>query len=255
VRYPNRTFPWGLPLRRCVLALGVAVLSLVAPSAALSADWPEFHFAPDRSGFNPSETTLGRGNVAELSLSWRTTISAAPLTTPVVAAGRVYVGSNNGSVYALNAATGAILWRGATGASIPRSPAVAGDRVFVGSDDGKVYAFPTSCTTPCTPLWTTSTGGVSADPAVSNGVVFVGAFGTGLAAIDAVTGALLWTAPLSSALLVSRSTAALCTPPTEAHCTHSQLPARRRVHPCGSGNSPAAGRPWVPERSSSTPGT
>jgi eukaryotic-like serine/threonine-protein kinase len=199
VRYRNPTFRGCCSLRRCVLVLCVAALSLAAPNTALSADWPEFHFSADRSGFNPSETTLGRGNVSQLALSWRTTISVAPLSTPVVGGGRLYVGSNDGSLYALNAVSGAIVWRGATGASIPHSPAVGEGRVFVGSDDGKVYAFPTSCVTPCTPLWTTSTGGVSADPAISNGVVFVGAFGTGLVALDAVTGAVLWTAPLSSA--------------------------------------------------------
>jgi outer membrane protein assembly factor BamB len=181
----------------------LGAVALLLPSQASAADWPQYRYAADRSGFNPAETTLNASNVSQLVLSWRTTIGNAPLSTPVVAGGAVYVGSNDGNLYALNASTGAILWNGHTGASIPRSPAVAGDRVFVGSDDAKVYAFPTSCATPCAPLWATATAGrISADPAISNGVVYVGA-GSGaegdLWAFDSVTGAVVWTAHLPGA--------------------------------------------------------
>jgi outer membrane protein assembly factor BamB len=50
-------------------------------------------------------------------VSWRTTISQAPVSPPVVAAGKVFVGSNDGRVYALDASTGAIQWSGSTGAA------------------------------------------------------------------------------------------------------------------------------------------
>jgi len=41
----------------------------------------------------------------------------------------------------LNAHTGPKLWSFATGAGIISSPSVAHDEVFVGSDDGNLYAF------------------------------------------------------------------------------------------------------------------
>ncbi len=200
------------PLRSAALILAAlaAIVMLAAPGAAQtpssaavpSADWPQFHFAADRSGFNAGETTLNASNVSQLGLSWRTTISNAPLSPPVVAGGTVYVGSNDGNLYALSASTGGILWRGPTGGSIPESPAVDGDRVFVGSDDTNVYAFPTSCSTPCAALWATPTAGrITTAPAVVNGVVYVGA-GSGaegdLWAFDAATGAVPWTAHLAS---------------------------------------------------------
>ena len=61
-------------------------------------------------------------------------------STPAVANGVVYVGSGDGSVYALNADTGAFVWKYATGGSVESSPVVA---------NGVVYVAPTRTT--CTP--------------------------------------------------------------------------------------------------------
>jgi outer membrane protein assembly factor BamB len=41
----------------------------------------------------------------------------------------------------LNAATGALIWNYITGSAVESSPAVANGVVYVGSDDKKVYAF------------------------------------------------------------------------------------------------------------------
>ncbi len=54
--------------------------------------------------------------------------------------GVVYVGSLN-RAYALNARTGAKLWSYGTGGQVYSSPAVANGMVYVGSQDGKAYAF------------------------------------------------------------------------------------------------------------------
>jgi len=61
-------------------------------------------------------------------------------SSPAVANGVVYVGSNDNNVYALNARTGAKLWSYATGNEVIRSPAVANGVVYVGSLDQVVYA-------------------------------------------------------------------------------------------------------------------
>jgi outer membrane protein assembly factor BamB len=194
--------------RRIVLSLvSAAGLALLVASSAFATDWPQSRFGPEANGLNGSESTLNSSNLSQLALSWRTTVSAppnvAPVSSPVIAGGMVYVGSNDGRLYALNASTGAIAWYGSAGASIPLPPAVEGTRIFAGSDDGKVYAFPTSCSTPCAPLWTTTTSGrISSAPIVSNGVVYVGA-GNGaegdLWALNAGSGAVVWSAHLSGA--------------------------------------------------------
>jgi hypothetical protein len=63
------------------------------------------------------------------------------MSSPAVVGGLVFVGSGDGKVYCLNAATGAFVWSYKTGGYVWSSPAVAGDVVYVGSTDWKSYAF------------------------------------------------------------------------------------------------------------------
>ena len=57
-----------------------------------------------------------------------------------VGGGLVFVGSSDGTLYAYDAADGIYQWKYETGNSIWATPAVANDRVFFGSMDQKVYA-------------------------------------------------------------------------------------------------------------------
>ena len=59
---------------------------------------------------------------------------------PAVAGG-IYVGSENGKLYALKASTGTLLWSHVIGGFVGSSPAVADGVVYVGSQDGNMYAF------------------------------------------------------------------------------------------------------------------
>ena len=45
-------------------------------------------------------------------------------SSPAVAHGRVFFGSKDGGIYAVNASTGGLLWRVNTGGQVPRSCAV-----------------------------------------------------------------------------------------------------------------------------------
>ena len=56
-------------------------------------------------------------------------------SSPAVANGVVYVGSDDNNVYALNATTGAKLWSYTTGGDVVSSPAVVNGVVYVGSDE------------------------------------------------------------------------------------------------------------------------
>ncbi len=62
-------------------------------------------------------------------------------SSPTVANGVIYVGSQDDKLYAFNATTGAQLWTGSTGNQIFSSPTVVNGVVYVGSEDGKLYAF------------------------------------------------------------------------------------------------------------------
>ena len=70
-------------------------------------------------------------------------------SSPAVANGVVYVGSNDGKFYALNAATGTLVWSYKSGHWFFSSPAVVNGVVYTGCDDGNVYAFgPSGAPTP-----------------------------------------------------------------------------------------------------------
>jgi eukaryotic-like serine/threonine-protein kinase len=58
-----------------------------------------------------------------------------------LANGILYFGSNDGALRAASGQTGAVLWTYQTGNAVVSSPAVSDGRVYVGSDDGSVYAF------------------------------------------------------------------------------------------------------------------
>jgi outer membrane protein assembly factor BamB len=62
-------------------------------------------------------------------------------STSLLASGRVYFGSFDGNVYALDAATGALIWKQATGAAVTSTPARYGDLVIVGSRSYDLFAF------------------------------------------------------------------------------------------------------------------
>src|SRR5439155_6068402 len=71
---------------------------------------------------------------------WRRRIGPSE-TSPLVAAGRVYVGDWNGRVSAFTARTGRLVWSAGTGGEVKGGVAYSGGRVFVGSYDSHVYAF------------------------------------------------------------------------------------------------------------------
>ena len=102
--------------------------------------------------------------------------------SPVVADGTVYVGSNDGNVYALDADGGAERWTFETGDPVAVSPAVAGNTVFAGNEGGTVYAIDAM---EGTERWTFQTDGpVESSPAVADDTVYVGSDDDNVYALD-----------------------------------------------------------------------
>ena len=60
---------------------------------------------------------------------------------PVVVGGRVFVGSADGRLYAVDLKTGRERWRFEAGGHIIASPAVAAGRLVIGTDAGELYCF------------------------------------------------------------------------------------------------------------------
>ena len=72
---------------------------------------------------------------------WTLATLARVESSPAIAGGRVFVGSNDGRFYVLNLNTGAKLWEFNAGAPLSASPAIANGRIIIGSQDGRLYCF------------------------------------------------------------------------------------------------------------------
>jgi outer membrane protein assembly factor BamB len=109
---------------------------------------------------------------------------------PLVAGGVVYFGSGDGSVHAVDAASGTRRWRAETGGRVRGGAALDGERVIVGSADKFVYAFDR---TSGRELWRHDTEAeVEDEPLVADGKVFIGNRGIGVIALAAASGERLW---------------------------------------------------------------
>jgi outer membrane protein assembly factor BamB len=71
---------------------------------------------------------------------WVVKTGAPIFSSPVVVDDLVYVGSEDGRIYAFETETGATRWQYATDGAIYSSPVVADGRAYIGSDDGVLYA-------------------------------------------------------------------------------------------------------------------
>ncbi len=92
-------------------------------------------------------------------------------SSPAVVDGKVYVGSFDGNVYALDASTGTPIWNYTTGYEVWSSPAVADGKVYIGSMDYKIYALDASTGTL---LWNyVTSGAVFSSHAVADGMVYI----------------------------------------------------------------------------------
>jgi eukaryotic-like serine/threonine-protein kinase len=108
---------------------------------------------------------------------------------------KVYIGSDDGNLYALNARNGSLLWQYTTGGPIKSTPCLANNTIYVGSNDKFLYAIDATTgalkwkyLTPA-PIWSES-------PVAANGIVYINS-STGypdgnIYAIDAVSGTLKW---------------------------------------------------------------
>ena len=136
--------------------------------------------------------------VAGITLWEHNTGGSEPIRAPMTAAnGKIFIGSYNRNMYALDQVTGTRQWNFTTGDFITGGAAVAGGKVFFGSDDHQVYAVDEN---QGFKIWSVDVGNrVEGTPAVVDGVVYVG-YGAGLCALDANTGAKIWDFPQSGSV-------------------------------------------------------
>jgi outer membrane protein assembly factor BamB len=120
------------------------------------------------------------------------------LSSPVVAEGRVYFGSSDERLYALDAKSGALQWAFKSGGMIHARPAIAGKALVFGSWDGAVYALDAASGKQ---LWRYQTDaeqvmsmhfGVQAPPLVDGDTVYIGSRDAHFYALDLDSGKMKW---------------------------------------------------------------
>ena len=122
------------------------------------------------TGYGPQAICLDEATGNEV---WTQDINGWSTSTPAVHDGKIYIGSDDGKLYALNAGTGAYIWNYQTEAQVWAAPAVADGKVFVGSLDHKFYALDED---DGSLIWSYYTGAsrLIGSPAVACGKVYVG---------------------------------------------------------------------------------
>ena len=211
-------FAWGFPLRKQstkdrihgrnrVTDLGAST----AVSISLRGDRPDLgtepeYFYPRDSDWHragqgaqgTSSTTAGLG--ANLHQVWMAHTGEAVRSSAAIVDNTVYVGSDDGYVYALALDTGELRWKYWLGAPVVSSPAAEGGRVFVGCDDGSLYCLRGTVDGRLTDeqvgeqIWRFRTGGeVAASPLVTvSGLVLFGSKDGNLYAVNSRTAKLAW---------------------------------------------------------------
>src|SRR6266550_4066649 len=134
-------------------------------TGATGFNWSTWGYDDQRTGFNPAETTLTTANVGTLTTKWSFTLGQPTIGQPLYAEGVtisgtptnvLYVISEDGKLYALNADTGAQIWVRSWGmrsttctqnfqngkAGITSTPVFdrPTNRIYVVPVDGKMYA-------------------------------------------------------------------------------------------------------------------
>jgi len=120
------------------------------------------------------------------------------LSSPAVANGKVYFGSGDGGVYAVDATTGLLVWKFTTGDVVHASPAVVNGVVYIGSWDSYFYALDADNGQE---KWRFHAGednfihnqvGFQSSAAVVDGVVYTGCRDGHFYALDAASGRKKW---------------------------------------------------------------
>ena len=147
-------------------------------------------------------------------VKWTFPTGGRIVSSPVTLGGVIYFGSDDGYVYAVDAASGRQVWRRGTNGPVSATPAIDHGVLYIGSYDGKFYALDLRTGAP---KWKFQTGGERqfeakglngwqpknqtipdpfdiylSSPVVVNGTVYFGSGDGNLYALDANSGDLRW---------------------------------------------------------------
>jgi outer membrane protein assembly factor BamB len=132
-------------------------------------------------------------NALDNSELWRVETGHAIWGQPAYRDGVLYVASMDHSVYALDAETGEQVWVTPLGGALPSGPVLGDGLVYVSSFDGGVHALDLATGEPQWKAETADANWVWGAPALQDGVLYFADIGGNLYAVDAASGEARWT--------------------------------------------------------------
>lgn len=147
---------------------------------ARAEDWPQLQHDPARTGYTPEKVALPMQPAWRYD--FKQFISGR--VQPIIAGGKVFIGVFDGQVHALDAGKGTLLASFQTGGPILHSPAVQGDTLYVGSQDGKLYALTIAADSLTLKWAFVTGAGVWTSPLVYKGNVYFGSRDNTFYAVD-----------------------------------------------------------------------
>jgi hypothetical protein len=170
-------------------------------STASATDWPQLQGNAARTGRTTDSVAppykfhwawMGPGNTqTTLPLSGSAAITIGGRVQPIVATGRVFVGTMEGTAFAIDAATGQTLWSAQISGGTLASAGVSGTVVVFVTLKGKVYGLDVATGAQ---LWSYDTKySITAAPCIDSNRVYVANHHGNVIALDPASGAALWT--------------------------------------------------------------
>lgn len=177
-----------------------AILAAALCRAIGAADWPQLQNGPQRLGYSPEKIEV------PFQRAWAVGMSPErlhPQAQPVIASGRLFIGTAMANFHAFEAKTGKKLWTFKAGGPILHTAGVEGGKVFFGCLDGCVYALDAE---KGELAWKFESGlrtGFSTAVLLADGNVFIANRGGVYYALSQKDGNLVWQRDLGVPILMS----------------------------------------------------
>lgn len=195
-----------------ILALTLAACATANPST--SEQPAMFHNGPAHTGVYDSSAPR------ELSgVKWQFQTGGKVRGAPIISGGVVYIGSHDGTFYALDEETGELKWKFQAADRITSSAAVWDGSVYFTSVEGMLYSLSTkdgaeAWRYPFKEFFADEWDVYASSPTIVDGVIYFGDGNTRVHAVDAKTGQAKWVAELMKLKPESGITIAVHTSPT-----------------------------------------
>jgi outer membrane protein assembly factor BamB len=163
-------------IERTVLIIFILIFGI----SESSANWQNFGGDLQHSGYSESSPV-------PLELIWKYKVGSSDISSPIVDAGALYVGSDDNNLYAIDIMTGNLKWRYTANGKIFTPTAIDGN-VFFPSADNFIYALDSDGNL----KWKYKTGSSSASPPVIYNDILYGGCDRYICAIYVINGSLKW---------------------------------------------------------------